>query len=290
MRKSSRGHHIGNHYRDSSGAVRLQVRGGTSRRRQEHPVWAGIVLAVVALLVAVAVGYAGVLLAGNALFRENPRFAIEKIEIQAGAVKTEPIIREYLQYVGIEVGANLFSFQIGALRDLYLERNPLVHAVRVERVLPDTLRFAVWEREPLARLGQRGTLVVDREGYVFRLRQGLHRLPVIIEQGETGWSPGDTVFGMLAAALEVLDVCDDPRVGLRIMGVDVRNAEYLLIHVLTTDGIKEARLSWLDMGANTEASRSDLLLRLGRLRQVAQQDRTGRSLFDATIPGRIYVR
>jgi len=287
MRKSSDSHRIRNRYRESVGNIRLDVRG---QRRREHPVWAGILLAVVALSVASAVAYAGILLIGNALFAENSRFQIETIAVQAGTIKTEPIIREYLEYVGIVPGANLFSFRIGELAHLYLERNPLVRAVRVERVLPDTLHFAVWEREPLARLGQRGTLVVDREGFVFRLRQGLHRLPVIIEYGETGWSPGDTVSGMLLAALEVLDVCDDPRVGLRIMGIDVRHQDYLLIHVLTTDGIKEARLSWVDMGQNSEVSRSDLLLRLGRLRQVAQQDRTGRSLFDATIPGRIYVR
>ena len=289
MRKSSGRDSSRNRYHKSQGNVRLQVRAG-KKRRQEHPLWAGVLLAVVALLVASAVGYAGVLLLGKALFAENPRFTIAHIEVQPGRVKTEPIILEYLQYVGIAPGENLFSFEIRELTDLYLERNPLVRAVRAERILPATLHFAVWEREPLARLGQRGTLVVDREGYVFRMRQDLHRLPVIIEHGETAWSPGETVFGMLSAALEVLDVCDDPRIGLRIMGVDVRNPEYLLIHVLTTDGIKEARLSWMDMGENSEVSRNDLMLRLSRLRQVAQQDRSGRSLLDATIPGRIHVR
>lgn len=281
---------IRNRYRSTSGNVRLYARGAKPRRRQEHPVWVGVLLAVVALLVTAAVGYAGVLLIGSMLFAENERFQIEHIEIQGGAVKTEPIIREYLQYVGVAPGKNLFAFSVEDLTRKYLERNPLVRAVQAERVLPDTFRFMVWEREPLARMGQHGTLVVDRNGYVFRLRQGLHRLPVIIEDGETSWSPGDTVFGMVSAAIEVLDVCDDPRVGLRIMGVDIRHPEYLLIHVLTTDGIKEARLSWVDMGKNTDISRQDLLTRLGRLRQVAQRDQSGRSLFDATIPGRIYVR
>lgn len=290
MVRSSRSSRTGNRYRSSPGTVRLYARTGKKKRHPEQSIWAGVVLAMVALLVAGAVGYAGILLIRDMLFTENRRYEIEKIEIQGGAVKTEEIIREYLDYVGIAPGKNLFSYDMDLLRSLYLERNPLVHAVRVERILPDTLRFYVWEREPLARLGQRGTLVVDRDGYVFRLRQGLHRLPVIIEKGETGWSPGQTVSGMLTAAIEVLEVCDNPRIGLRIMGVDVRHSEYLLIHVLTADGIKEARLSWLDMGQNTEVSRNDLELRLGRLVQVAQQDRSGRSLLDATIPGRIYVR
>ncbi|MFU8779526.1 MAG: cell division protein FtsQ/DivIB [Kiritimatiellia bacterium] len=290
MPRSSRDHTIGNRYRQGSGNVRLYVRGGKTRGRQEHPLWTGVLLVVVALLVAGAVGYAAILFAGNALFAENHRFAIKAIEVQGGAVKTEKMVLEYLEHVGIAPGANLFSFSMRELTDVYLERNPLVRQVRVERVLPDALRFSVWERQPLARLGQHSTLVVDREGYVFRMLQRLGDLPVIIEKGETVWSPGDTVFGMLPAALEVLDVCDDPRVGLRVLGVDVRNPEYLLIHVLTTDGIKEARLSWLDMGQNTEASRRDLVMRLARLRQVAHEDRSGRSLFDVTLPGRIYVR
>jgi hypothetical protein len=279
-----------NRSRQGSGNVRLHARGAKARAAQDHSVWTGLVLVLVALLTAGAVGYAAILFAGNALFAENPRFTIQHIEVQAGAVKTEPIVLEYLKHVGVAPGKNLFSFSIRELSDVYLARNPLVRHVRVERVLPDTLRFALLERQPLARLGQHGTLVVDRDGYVFRMLQRLGELPVIIEQGTPSWSPGDTVFGMLAAALEVLDVCDDPRVGLRILGVDVRHPEYLLIHVLTTDGIKEARLSWVDMGQNTEDSRSDLLLRLARLRQVANQDRSGRSLFDVTVPGRIYVR
>lgn len=283
--KTSRGR-----YHKSHGNVRLQVRGGKGRARQEHPLWAGVLLVMVALLVAGAVSYAGVLLLGNALFAENRRFEIINIEVQPGRIKTEPIILEYLQYVGVEPGANLFSFQIRELADLYLERNPLARSVEIKRILPDTLYFGVREREPIARLGQRGTLVVDREGFVFRLRQDLHRLPVIIEQGETKWSPGETVFGMLSAALEVIDMCEDPRLGLRVMGVDVRHSEYLLIHVLTSDGIKEARLSWVDMGQNTVASRNDLIVRLRELREVAAVDRSGRPLFDATIPGRIFVR
>lgn len=291
MARSSRKTSIRNQYRKPQGNVRLQVRGGNKRRRKkDHPLWAGVLLAVVALLAAGAVAYAGVLLVGNALFAENPRFEIAEITVQPGTIKTEEMILEYLDYVGVKPGENLFSFNVRELADLYLERNPLVRSVQVNRFLPNRLHFAVWEREPLARLGQRGTLVVDREGFVFRVREGLHRLPVIIEDGETGWSPGDTVFGMVSAALEVLDVSEDPRVGLRIMGVDVRFSEYLLIHMLTSDGIKEARLSWVDMGQNTDASRQDLIQRLRRLRQVAQQDRSGRTLFDATIPGRIFVR
>ncbi len=278
-----------NRYR-SQPMERLQARNRKATARGQHPVLGGILLVALTLAVVGAVGYAGLLLLRNALFAENDRFQIKTIEVQPGAVKTEPIIREYLEYVGVAPGVNLFSFPIRELADLYLERNPLVRSVQVQRVFPDTLRFGVLERRPLARIGQRSSLVVDREGFVFRLRTDLHRLPVIMGAKYGELSPGDFVQGMMRAALEVIEVCDNPRVGLRIMGVDVAQDDYLLIHVLTSDGIKEARLSWVDMGSQSEASRQDLLLRLARLRQVAQQDRSGRTQFDATLPGRIFVR
>lgn len=146
------------------------------------------------------------------------------------------------------------------------------------------------ERDPLVRLGQRGDLVADREGFVFRLNRDLHRLPVIIGDKDAELASGRTVQGMSRAAIEVLAACDNPRVGLRIVGVDVSRQDYLRVHVLTTDGIKEAKLAWEGMGRNSEASRANLLLRLSELRQVAQVDRAGHSEYNVTIPGRVFVR
>ncbi len=275
----------------SEPAKRLHVR---SRKRSkagpQHHVIAGVLLTLVTLIVVGAVSYASMLFLQNVLFVENDRFQIETIEVMPGNIKTEPLIREYLAYVGIKPGTNLFSFRIRSLTQQYLERNPLVRSVQVQRMLPDTLSFVVLERQALARLGQRGSLVVDRTGFVYRLRTGLHRLPVVIGADRIALSPGDYVQGRLRAALEVIEVCDNPEVGLRIMGVDVHQTDFLLIHVLTADGIKEARLSWEDMGNNTDVSRKDLLVRLEQLRRVAQEDRSGRTQFDATIPGRIFVR
>ena len=88
----------------------------------------------------------------------------------------------------------------------------------------------------------------------------------------------------------MLTVCDNPRVGLRVVGVDVSKADYLLMHILTPDGIKEARLAWEGMGSGRSEARRDLLLRLGRLKQVAKNDRGRHGQYDATLPGRVYVR
>jgi hypothetical protein len=247
------------------------------------------------LLVSVAVGclgavYAGVLFARDSLFARNDRFQIRTIEIIDGQIKTEDMIREYLAYEGIDVGANLFGFDIEEFETLYLERNPLVRMIQVTRQFPDKLKVAIRERDPLVRLGQRGSLVADSEGFVFRLSSNLHRLPVIIGCKDPQLEPGRIVRGNTMAAVEVLAVCDNPQIGLRAVGVDVSKSDYLLMHILTPDGIKEARIAWDGMGSGTTDSRRDLLLQLSRLKQVIQTDRGRHGLYDATLPGRVYVR
>ncbi len=245
-------------------------------------------VSVLAGLVLVTV--AGVRFTKRMLFSDNDRFRIQTIEIVDGRVKTEAMVREYLAYVGIKAGSNLFAFDVDQLVDLYLERNPLVRSMRVRRRLPGTLEVEIRERVPLARLGQRGALVADREGYIFRLSTDLHRLPVILSEGESDFAPGRTVGGMTRSAIEVLALCDNPRMGLRIVGIDAARSDYLRVHVLTPDGIKEAKLAWEGMGRLTGVARSSLLLRLSELRQVLQQDQGRHSEFNVTIPGRVFAR
>lgn len=226
----------------------------------------------------------------NVFFVGNDRFRIETIEISEGRIKTESLIREYLAYIDIKAGENIFSFDIESLVTQYLERNPLVRSMRVSRRLPGTLVVEVRERNPLARLGQRGSLVVDSEGMVFRAGSDLHSLPVIIGNRDAELAPGRTVEGMSQAAIAVLAACDNPRIGLRVVGVDVGHGDYLRLHVLTSDGIKEAKLSWEQMGQDTDVSRQDLLLRLAELSQVAMHDREGHLEYNVTIPGRVFAR
>jgi len=267
--------------------------GGRMRRRSGENGWYqfGAILFLISVLCGmVLVAVAGARFAGKMLFAENDRFRIQTIEIVDGRIKTDAMIREYLAYVGITPGSNLFAFDIRDLVSLYLERNPLVRTMRVRRQLPGTLTVELRERDPLVRMGQRGALVADREGFVFRLNRDLHRLPVIIGDKDAELAPGRTVQGMSKAAIEVLAACDNPRVGLRIVGVDVSRSDYLRVHVLTPDGIKEAKLAWDGMGRDTVESRANLLLRLSELRQVTLQDRAGHTEYNVTIPGRVFAR
>ena len=267
--------------------MNARVKKGDSRKLYRF----GAVLLLLAVVVGlVAAIVAGLVFSRDQLFSRNDRFMIRKIEIVDGQIKTEEMIREYLSYMGIIVGSNLFAFDIGDFEALYLKRNPLVNMIQVTRQLPDTLAVAIRERDPLVRMGQRGSLVADSEGFVFRLSSNLHRLPVIIGCKDPELAPGGYVRGLAKAAITVLALCDNPRVGMRIVGVDVSKSEYLLIHFLTSAGIKEAWLTWENMGSGTKNSKQDLLVRLGRLKQAAKNDRGQHNLFDATLPGRISVR
>lgn len=277
------------------GRYRMDSRMRSTKRKKRNDSQRMYRFGAIALLFFVIIGlfaalFAGVLFARDALFVNDDRFKIKHIEVVDGQIKTEAMIREYLTYVGIDIGTNLFSFNLGDFEKVYLKRNPLVKMIKLTRILPDTLRVVIQERDPLVRLGQRGTLVTDSNGFVFRLSSNLHRLPVIVGCKDPELAPGGYVRGMTMRAVEVLAYCDNPRVGVRVLGIDVGNKDFLLMHVLTPDGIKKARLDWDDWDKGTPESRKNMKLRLSRLRQSIKNDRGNHSQYDATFPGRINVR
>jgi cell division septal protein FtsQ len=264
-----------------------------SKKNSDGQVWYRLGAIMLLLLVIGGVSlalYAGFVYARDALFAHNDRFRIEKIEVDGGQIKTDVMIREYLEYEHINVGTNLFGFDIDEFEKLYLKRNPLVKTIQVTRVLPGKLKVAIQERDPLARIGQRGTLVTDSDGFVFRLSSKLHRLPPIIGCKDTKLAPGGYVRGRTLRAVEVMSVCDNPRVGVRVVGVDVSKPDYLVVHVLTAYGIKLALLAWDDMDKGLAYSGDDLLKRLNRLRRGIKQDRGAHNRYDVTYPDSVRAR
>lgn len=277
------------------GRYRMDARMTSKKRKKGQDSLKMYRMGAIALLLFVVVGlfaalFAGAVFARDVLFVNNDRFLIQNIKVVDGQIKTEEMIREYLAYEGIDIGSNLFSFNLSDFEEVYLERNPLIKMVQVTRLLPDTLKVVIQERDPLVRLGQRGTLVADSDGFVFRMSSKLHRLPVIIGCKDPELAPGVHVREMTKYAVEVLALCDNPRVGVRVVGIDVRNSDYLLMHILTPNGIKEAPLNWEGMGSGTFESKENLRLRLTRLKQSIKNDRGNHSRYDATFPGRIHVR
>ncbi len=84
----------------------------------------------------------------NRLVYENPAFAIRQIDVQTDGVITHDQLR---RWAGVKLGENLVALDLARVRrDLKL--SSLIEWVAVERVLPNTLRLRVVEREPLARV------------------------------------------------------------------------------------------------------------------------------------------
>jgi len=276
----------GRRKRRSTGSVSLNARlkkkgKGKGPRLTSVAITASSVAAVVVTCLLL---WFGLRFLGGLLFSNNSAFVIKKVDIKGSAMITEDLIREYTQ---VHEGMNLFQVNIGRIRSDFLRRAPSVRSMEISRILPHTLRMEITERLPLARLGWRGPLVVDRKGVVFVVKGRASHLPVITGYQGTGPRPGANLRGMALAALEVLDVSDDyPTLGLDIDAIEVDNREFLMVRLSDR---KSAQLAWSEMGAMTSASRENLLNRLGRL-SAAMRSEKGRSraMFDATHEGDVY--
>jgi cell division septal protein FtsQ len=89
---------------------------------------------------------------------QNPAYAVQHIEIETDGV----IAREQLRrWAGVKKDQNLFLIDLARVkRDIELV--PAVQTVAVERVLPNTLKIRVVEREPVA---QMQSYLLDGEGF-----------------------------------------------------------------------------------------------------------------------------
>ncbi len=82
------------------------------------------------------------------LFFDNPAFAIRNVDVETDGVLRVDQLR---RWAGIKPGDNLLALDLLRVkRDI--ELSPLVQSVAVQRIMPDTVRIRVAEREPLARV------------------------------------------------------------------------------------------------------------------------------------------
>jgi cell division septal protein FtsQ len=263
--------------RNSGESERLQVK----TRLLSREVFAPGRMAVFLLLsvgVAAAMGllWVGVRAAGRAAFSRNPRFTLRHLEIRSGGDLVEGYIRGGR---GITEGSNLFAFDPVDVRRLFLKQGAGFRSMTLTRRLPDTLWVDVEERVPLARIGEAGRLVVDEEGVVFARRAGAGALPAITGLRDSPL-PGATVSGLTRAALQVLDGCKDPRLGLRVEAIDVSRDDCL---VLRCGGGRPVRFSWLGMSEPSPESRRAMLRKLVRLSRTLSSPESARHEgFDAT--------
>jgi hypothetical protein len=134
-----------------------------------------------------------------------------------------------------------------------------------------------------------GFLVADRDGVVFVMRSGTREMPVIKGFSGTALKPGARLRGMASAALQVLEACSNPDLGIDLSAVDIENRDFLVL--LLGDG-KSARLSWDKMEEATPESRRNLMNKLQNLSRALQtRESQTLSRLDATYEDdRIYGR
>ncbi|MBN1558298.1 MAG: FtsQ-type POTRA domain-containing protein [Lentisphaerae bacterium] len=257
----------------------LNVRARSRASRRSRVYHAAVFVLVPAVLAAATVlAWFGLQWTGRLLFSRNDRFTVRHLDIAPGRVITEPLIREY---TGLHEGMNLFAADIASIRRGFLRRTPVVKAMTVARLLPDTLQVAVTERQAVARLGRRGTLVTDGSGMVFSQHTGKKYLPVLIGLDGSQLRPGRRFGGLALDAARVLDMCE--RTGLDreviITAIDVRGnfsgREQALRLYLA--GGTTVDLWWVRGEADGTAPAEDLQARLvflrGLMRRAAKEQK-----------------
>jgi len=261
--------------------LRVRLRADRKAARRRQLVGIGMQAAVVAAAAALLV--AGMVWSWRSLFSRNPRFVVTRLDIAGGGAELAAYLRDGK---GIGSGANMFGFSMRRVQDEILRNGPQYRSVQITRRLPGEVTVSAVERVPVARIEMpRKRLVVDQDGYVFGPRGGSGALPVITGSSEYELAPGRSVSGMATAAIEVLEACRNPGLGLRVEAVDVSGSEYLLVQL---EGRRPIKMLWEGMGRGGEESRKNLDLLIGRLAKTMRASKAaGHSAFDATYPDMI---
>ncbi|HEY5751640.1 MAG TPA: FtsQ-type POTRA domain-containing protein [Chthoniobacterales bacterium] len=185
--------------------VNIRVHRAKSQRNQRIILFVCKVLLVLGILVGVAYGIREGL---NRLFFANPTYTLNHIDVDIdGTLNRDQV----LQSVALRTGVNIFSVKLPVARQALLDI-PQVEDAEIQRLLPDTLKITIRERQPVARLiADRAqidtltpaqTLMLDASGIVLKSRANLPeytRLPVI-----TGYPTDGLRLGKPVEAAEVM--------------------------------------------------------------------------------------
>jgi POTRA domain, FtsQ-type len=175
------------------------------------------------------------------LVYENSTFAIQSIEVQTDGVIAPEQLR---RWANVKPGANLVALDLASVkRNLQLVPAIDADSIRIERVLPRTLKIQVKERVPVAQVdmptaGDAGGInltvfELDTNGFVIRplnpherlvpLPQMSAQLPVLTGLNPLELQPGRRVASpQVLAALALIGIFDrSPMAGL----VDLRHVD-----------------------------------------------------------------
>lgn len=276
----------GRNLRGRRSVLRVNTKLRRERGRDNGSLALGVA-ALAAVLALVLVWYA-VRTAGQRLFTENSDYTIRTIEVKTGEQLTPDLAREYLNRMGVQEGTNLFAVDITRIRDEFVKKDPSIRGVDIARRLPDRLVVRIDERIPLATIGTLGPLAADREGQIFRNRWRGRPLPALNGFRTVSLTPGTKLSRLGIAALQVIEACGSPELGIDVREVDIEQRDYLLLK-LGDD--KQVKLSWPKMGETTPEATGALRTRLSRLAQVLQTpEGKAAPRLDATYEDRVYAQ
>ncbi len=174
-----------------------------------------------AVLAALCLGlWFGLRSVGGVLFADNAMFTIQKLEMESG----DRVAREYLRgKLKIDRGQNLFGISINEARSEFLRNAPNYRAMEITRILPDTLKIDLIERQPVLRFGREGGFVVDGEGFVFGPRRNNAPLPLLLGYKGPSLRPGEQLQGIASEAVSIVEFCQRGELGddVLISSIDV---------------------------------------------------------------------
>ena len=221
----------------------------TTRKRHSQKqvvqvaVWCSLVLAMI-VVVGVTLHF-GLELALDRVLYSNPRYSLNKIEIEPRGHFTEGQIR---QAAGLEPGQNLWTLNLRQItRDL--EKLPYVSSAKVERHFPDTVSILIHERIPVVKidglnidLNTKETFYLDREGVVLKPREDEEAplLPEIIglTNSEVELEPGMKIDQTgLGRALQIMDAIDHSPLHTSIDISTINLSSPLSITMVTRQGM-----------------------------------------------------
>jgi cell division septal protein FtsQ len=192
----------------------------TTRKRHSQKqvmqvvVWCSLVLGMIVVVGASL--HFGLEFVLDRVLYSNPRYSLNKIEIEPRGHFTEGQIR---QEAGLEPGQNLWALNLRQItRDL--EKLPYVSSAKVERHFPGTITILIHERVPVVKivglnidLNTKETFYLDRDGVVLKPREDEEAplLPEIIglANSEVELEPGMKLDqASLMRALQIMDAID----------------------------------------------------------------------------------
>jgi hypothetical protein len=246
-------------------------------------------LLVLILLTTWLVCQGGWFLFNHYYFRTSPIFTLKDIRknvtVTTGKTLTAEVICGVL---GLTEGVNVFDLPIEQKRKDLLEWTANIRDLTIVRRMPNKLIITITEREPIARIGMKGTegRVIDEEGVVFNRNAGIGTLPLIKGSENIGsLKPGDRLRGIDMSAVRLVNSAQRPEVRLRLLELDTVKDDYLL---LTFSDHRQAKFAWEGMDDDEKDTFAKMQAHFDDLARLMETEAGSICLmWDARVQGRI---